>query len=108
MRQPYDPYDATGVRITPKAVVRIVGIPDLSDIPANDGLRTREVFRYLVGRYKRVDKFGPAGHVELSFRIPAGRLRGHHTVSIEPWLVRIRRERSNRAAVGDGHHGAVR
>lgn len=86
------------MRIRQGCVVRVVDSPDPSDLPRDDELRTRHVFRYLVGRYNRVAGFGPAGHVELCFRIPKGRLRGRHIVEIEPRLLRVRREGSNKFA----------
>jgi hypothetical protein len=51
------------------------------------------VFKYLVGRYKRVVDFDSFGHAELSFRIPQGRHQGYHSVWIEPDLLRVRRRR---------------
>jgi hypothetical protein len=51
------------------------------------------LFKYLVGRYKRVVDFDSYGHAELWFRIPRGRHQGYHIVWIEPDLLRVRRKR---------------
>ena len=92
---PYKPIDATGRRIKVGDTVRIVGLPKL------DGMRedvleefgTREVFTYLVGKYKKVWDFDEFGCVELFFNIDKSPCSGTHSVAIEPWLVRVRRPR---------------
>jgi hypothetical protein len=55
------------------------------------------VFKYLVGRYKRVVGFDRYGHAELEFRIRGGRHRGYHTVWLQPQLLRVRRRRDSPA-----------
>jgi hypothetical protein len=55
------------------------------------------VFRYLVGKYKRVIEFDEHGLAWLSFRIRMGPQAGLHWVGIEPWLLRRRRARGEEA-----------
>ena len=76
--------------------VRIVGEPDLSMLPKSDELRSRDVFAYILGSYRRVVAFDARGLVELEFRIMKGRLKGHHFVWIEPSLLKLRAARSRR------------
>jgi hypothetical protein len=89
----HKPVDIAGARIRKGAVVHIVGVPDLSGMSAGGIKESLPIFRYLVGKYKRVAGFNPYGFVELSFRIRKGRNRGWHSVEIEPFHLRIRRSR---------------
>ena len=83
-----EPLDAKGKRIYKGRRVRIVGIPDLSDIRDAKGRReTEAVFRHVRGRCMKVQGFNRYGFVELFFRIRAGRHSGWHGISIEPSLV---------------------
>ena len=93
--KPHARLDATGARLKVGDVVRVVGIPDLKGMTRSGVRETLPVFRYLVGKYKRVGAFDSRGCVELSFSI-RGIANGSviHTVWLEPFLVRIRRRRS--------------
>lgn len=92
---PYEPFDVTGRRIKVGDVVRVIGVPSFEGMSEEvlEECRTREVFEYLVGRYKRVSEFDQYGCAELFFTIPKGRERGMHSVAIEPWLLRVKRSR---------------
>ena len=92
------PIDVTGKRIRVGDVVRVVGVPDLSTMAPTPRAESLRVFRYLVGRYKRVVAFDEQGLAELSFRIRSGRSRGDHTVWIEPHLLRVRRRQAPASA----------
>ena len=81
--------DASGKRITTGALVRVVGIPDLSGMVGRARANTAAVFQHIRGRCKRVSGFDKRGYVELSFQIRSGRLAGRHFVGIEPNLVLV-------------------
>jgi hypothetical protein len=51
-----------------------------------------EVFEYLVGKYKRIEKFNKYGDVEFNFKILKGPHEGYHWVSIEPFLLKKKKE----------------
>ena len=70
--------------------MRVVGAPDLSSMSQPGRMECEPVFAHLVGTYKRVEAFDKFGSVELNFVIRHGKHRGHHTVWIEPFLLRIR------------------
>ncbi len=76
------------------SVVRVVGEPDLSTLPQQDDLRTADVFRHILGTYRRVADFDPRGLAELEIAIRKGPLAGLHFVRIEPHLLKLRETRS--------------
>jgi len=87
-----DPKDASGKRIRKGALVRVVGMPDLSGIRSPGAQRqVRAVFRHIQGRCKKVRGFSRYGYLELFFRIRSGRNAGRHGVEIEPHLVLVQR-----------------
>ena len=73
-------------------VVRIIGVPDLSGMRPQSRAASLPVFRYLVGKYKRIEGFNQTGCAELSFRIRENRETTLHTVWIEPFLLHRRRK----------------
>jgi hypothetical protein len=86
--------DVTGELLRKGQVVRIIGVPDLSDMNADSRAEILPVFEHLVGKYKRIDGFGEHGHVEFFFRIAKGPHAGYHSVLIEPEYLRVRRSRT--------------
>ena len=84
--------DSTGERLKVGDIVRIVGVPDLSGMHPASRAESLPVFQHLVGKYKRVREFDEHGLVWLMFRIREGQHSGLHTVGIEPWLLKKRRE----------------
>jgi hypothetical protein len=95
MGLPYEPKDRNGRRIAVGDRVRVVGVPDLSGMSKEGRAESLPVFRYLVGKYKRVAFFDEYGCVWLDFAIPKGKLRGWHGVAIEPFLLHVPQRRSN-------------
>ena len=85
--------DAAGTEIRIGDVVRVIGIPNLGGMHPDCCRESLPVFKYLVGKYKRVAGFNDIGHAELFFRITKGQHKGLHTVWIEPDLLRVRRNR---------------
>ena len=81
--------DAQGKKIQIGDVVRVIGIPNLKGMHPSSQRKSLPVFRYLVGKYKRVVGF-EHGLVELFFRIRKGKHKGLHFVWIEPDLLRIK------------------
>src|SRR5262245_59257835 len=70
-------------------VVRIVAAPDLTRMHPECRAETEQVFRYLIGRYKRIRAF-EWGEAVLDFRIPTEGPGHSHTVWIETWLLKRR------------------
>jgi hypothetical protein len=86
-------HDVTGAPLKVGQVVRIVGVPDLAGMSPRMRSESLRVFKYLLGKYKRIAEFDQFGHAGLWFRIPGGRDAGRHFVVIEPKLLRVRRSR---------------
>ena len=84
--------DSTGRQIRVGDVVRVVATPDLPADGQADEMCA--AFRYLVGRYKRVVDFDDEGFAMLVFRMPGDAPNELHSVTIEPWLLRVRRPRT--------------
>ena len=82
--------DSNGKRIKIGDVVRVIGIPDLAGMAPECRAESLPVFQHLVGTYKRVEEFDEFGQAWLRFRILNGPHRGHHSVGIEPNLLRVR------------------
>lgn len=95
MKPPYEPKDRDGRRLSVGDKVRVVGVPDLSGMSKEGLAESLPVFRYLVGKYKRIAAFDEYGCARLDFAIPSGKFRGWHGVVIEPFLLHIPRKRSN-------------
>jgi len=95
MRQPHRPKDRSGRHIDVGDWVRIIGVPDLSGMSARGRAESQPVFEYLVGKYKRVAAFDEYGCARFDFAISNGKLSGRHEVGIEPFLLHVRRKRSN-------------
>jgi hypothetical protein len=91
----HKPIDATGKRIRVGDIVRIVGVSDLKGMKPKYRRESLPVFKYLVGKYKKVEEFDKNGQAWLTFIIRKGPSRGMHSVGMEPFLLRVRRP-SNR------------
>jgi len=87
---PFPPEDRDGRRLRAGDVVRIVGVPELSQTPRRDDLGTREVFEHIRGTYRRIASIDENGLVEIELRISKGRHAGLHFVWIEPFLLKKR------------------
>ena len=70
--------------------VRIVGVPDLSGMGALKA-ESQPVFEHLVGQVKRVEEFDELGFAWLRFIIRRGKVRGWHSVAMEPCLLKKQR-----------------
>lgn len=79
-------------------IVRVLSVPSLKYLQGNkkEKKETRAVFQHIVGTYRKVVGFGRYGHVELSFHIRSGKLKGLHSVLIEPNLLRVKAMRTKR------------
>jgi hypothetical protein len=86
--------DATGAPLHVGDVVRIVAVPDLAGMSPEVREATERVFTYLVGKYKRIAEFDDRNEAGIWFRIRRGPDAGIHWVSIEPFLLRLRRPRA--------------
>jgi hypothetical protein len=84
--------DTIGKKIHIGDVVRVIGIPDLKGMHPSCQRESLPVFKYLVGKYKRVVGVNH-GLIELFFRIRKGNHKGFHSVWIEPELLRVKEAR---------------
>jgi hypothetical protein len=87
------PRDAAGVVIRHGDKVRVLKVPDLSGMRPRARRDSKPVFDHILGTCRRVVGFNELGWAELSVRILRGPHAGHHTVWIEPELLRVRRAR---------------
>jgi hypothetical protein len=85
----YPPKDTNGQTIRIGDTVRIVGMPNLSNMDPEALKETQPVFEYLVGKYKKVQGFDEYGHIELEFQVLKWK-DGIHTVWIEPFLLKVK------------------
>lgn len=85
------PLDARNRRIRKGDRVRIVGIPDFSNMHPGRRAESERVFLHIRGTCKRVDGFNRYGFVEIFFKIRRGPLSGWHNVAIEPNLLLVQR-----------------
>lgn len=79
--------DRNGRDIIPGDRVRVMGVPDLTGMAPQQLKESSAVFRYLVGRYETVTSIDERGNAQLMFGIAGGKLRGWHSVMIEPFLL---------------------
>jgi len=84
------PRDVKGKRVRVGDLVRVVGVPDLSRMSPECREESLPVFEYLRGKYKLVEEFDEYGMAWLRFKIRKGPHAGHHSVGIEPYLLRVR------------------
>jgi len=89
------PKDAAGERIRVGDVVRVIGAPDLAGMSPQCRAESLPVFKYLIGKYKRVEEFDEFGMAWLRFKIRKGPHVGYHSVGIEPHFLRLRRSRKS-------------
>jgi hypothetical protein len=80
--------DCAGENISIGDLVRVGGVPDLSRMSPRIRKELEPVFHHLKGKYKRIRSFNEIGWAEIEFRIRQGKLAGHHTVWMEPTLLR--------------------
>ncbi len=85
--------DVNGVRLKVGDIVRVIGVPDLSGMAAEYRAESPPVFEHLVGRYKRIEEFDEFGSAWMRFQIRKGPQAGSHSVGIEPYLLKSRREK---------------
>lgn len=85
----YSAKDANRKTIRIGDTVRIIDVPDLSDMAPEPLKETQLAFEYLVGKYKKVSGFDEYGHVELVFKVLKWN-DGIHTVWIEPFLLKVK------------------
>ena len=93
MRRSLKPFDVAGRRLKPGDTVRVVGAPELKGMSRAALRETRAAFHHLVGTYRKIDSFDRDGLAEIFFRVRRGPLAGLHSVAIEPFLLRRKRER---------------
>jgi hypothetical protein len=86
----YPRIDRDGIPLQRGDTVRIVGVPDLSQMDDESRREAEPVFRYLLNKYKRIKDFDERGHAEIEFRIPPEKTRACHSVWIEPCLLKRR------------------
>ena len=83
--------DIDGERVGVGDLVRVIGVPDLAGMSPQCRAESLPVFQHLLGKYKRVQEFDKFGMAWLRFTIRKGSHAGHHSVAIEPYLLRVRR-----------------
>ena len=88
-KPPYPPKDRDGMRLRKGDTVRIVGLPPLP-YPEDDDMGTPEVFRRILGTYRKIADVEESGLIHLEIRILKGRRAGSHSVWIEPFLLKKR------------------
>jgi hypothetical protein len=91
VKLPLEPIDSKGRRIRKGNRVRVIGIPDLSTMPAIPRRETLPIFEHVLGTCKRVTDFEPNGLAELFFCIRKGRHAGMHSIYIEPALLLLQK-----------------
>lgn len=80
-------------------MVRVVGVPDLSGLAPESRAESTPVFERLIGTYRRIAGFDRYGHAEIRLVFRGGAEAGHHTVWIEPFLLRRKAGRRPPGAV---------
>lgn len=85
--------DAKGELLKVGHQVRVVGVPDLTDMSKECQTESIPVFQYLVGKYKQIKEFDEHGFAWLHFRILRGIHSGFHSVAIEPHLLKAHHAR---------------
>lgn len=85
----YPPLDREGHKLHVGDRVRIVGIPDLNGMSASSRRETEEVFRHILGTYRRISGFDSFGYAGIKFVIRKGPRWGSHLVMIEPPLLAL-------------------
>jgi hypothetical protein len=87
-RVPISVKDRDGKTVRAGDIVRIVGVPNLERMKQPYRGQTARVFQHIKGQRKRVDGFDQFGCAILFFTIRKGHSAGHHSVAIEPELIR--------------------
>ena len=72
--------------------VQIVGVPDLSGMVDHCRQESEPVFRHLVGKSKKINDFNDLGMAEFTFRMKRKGKSEMHTVWIEPFHLRLKRD----------------
>ena len=91
VKLPLGPIDSKGQRIRKHDRVRVIGIPDLSTMPALPRSETLALFEHVLGTCKRVQDFDTNGLVELFFQVRKGPHVGIHSIYIEPELLLLQK-----------------
>ena len=84
--------DRDGVQLRKGDEVRIIGVPPLP-FPEDDDMGTPEVFRKILGTYRKIADVEDDGLIHLEIRILKGRRAGDHSVWIEPFLLKKRKRK---------------
>jgi len=92
--------DANGQALRIGDVVRVCGLPDLSEMPPHTRRESDRVFQYLVGRRKRIMRIDEVGNAEFMLRLKEKGKTTIHLVRIEPHLLKKpqRRKPPNQSA----------
>ena len=88
--------DAEGRQLSVGDTVRIVGVPDVSSWTREQKSFSLPVFEYLVGKYKKISDFNQVGMAEIEFKMKEAGEWIHHTVWIEPDLLKLKRAQRRR------------
>jgi len=86
--------DRDGVPLRQGDTVKIVGMPDLSQMSRACRKESQSVFEYLQKKYKRIKSFDEHGFAEIEFRIASEADHSIHTVWIEPHLLKRKRHKA--------------
>lgn len=100
----YPPVDRDGNTIRVGDTVRVVGVPELSGMAASVRGYSLGVYRHLLGKYKVVKAFDETGEICLRFGIREGAYAGWHSVTIEPFLLRVRKSKRS----GGTSHNSIK
>jgi hypothetical protein len=79
--------DATGKRLRVGDMVRICGVPDLAPMTTRCRRESEPVFRYLVGKRKRISRIDELGNARIEFRMKSAGKTTYHEIGIEPQLL---------------------
>lgn len=86
--------DAKGELLEIGDTVRVIGVPDLSDMSKECQTESVPVFQHLVGKYKQIKEFDEHGFAWFHFKILRGTHNGFHSVAIEPHLLKAHKPRN--------------
>lgn len=81
--------DSQGKPIEFGSRVRVIGAPELSEMPSETRAETHAVFQRVVGTCRKSCGVNEVGLVELRITIKRGELAGYHTLWIEPAFLQV-------------------
>ena len=86
------PIDARGNKIFLGSRVRIVRVPNFSEVTPRSVREERgRVFKHILGQCKTVDDIDQQGYVGMTFKIRQGQDAGIHCIWLEPHFVLVQR-----------------